>query len=127
MIDHEDKVFEIISDAIKLEFNDIEIKNEKILKTQDIFPALSIVQIDNSIAEEYSTFDNNENVVTEIYEFDAVSDLTEQRVNQTKKILAAVDSLMSLMGYTRISLGPVVDEEETFTRRTAKYKKYIIN
>lgn len=126
MINHENKVFEMVSNAIQLEFSDIKISDEKILKTQDTFPALSIVQIDNSIAEEYSTFDNMENVVSEIYEFDAVSNLPQQRSNQTKEILEAVDGMMTLLGYTRISFEPVVDEEEPFARRVAKYQKYSI-
>ena len=127
MIDHEDKVFEIISEALGLEFQGIEILNEKVLPTQTTFPALSIVQIDNSIAEEYSTFDKQENVVSEIYEFDAVSNLVDQRASQAKKILEAVDSLMTLLGYTRIFFGPEVDKEENFARRVARYKKLIIN
>lgn len=127
MINHENEVYDIVSKALQLEFKDIEIKDEKIPVTQQTFPALSIVQIDNSIVEQYSTFDTLENVVTEIYEFDAVSNLETNRAKQTRDMLSCVDNIMNLLGFTRIAYGPIVDEKENFVRRVVKYKKLYVN
>lgn len=127
MIDHENEVYGIVSKALQLEYPSITISDEKIPLTQQTFPALSIVQIDNSITEQYSTFDKMENVVTEIYEFDAVSKAEVNRSKQTKDILNSVDNMMNLLGFTRIAYGPIVDKEESFARRVVKYKKLYIN
>lgn len=127
MIDHESEVYELVSKALQLEFPGIYISDEKIPASQDTFPAVSIVQIDNAIAEEYSTFENQENAIISIFEFDAVSNAKENRTKQTRDILTSVDNMMNLLGFTRIAYGPVVDDKETFARRVVKYKKLYIH
>lgn len=124
MIDNEQLVYDRVSEALRNTF-DVFITGVEMTDTPPQFPAVSIVQMNSSVNERYSTFAKADNVAEEEYKFDICSNLADQREakTQTKEILAVIDGVMSDLFYIRSFSQPTPNADTKITRHVARYKK----
>lgn len=125
MIDKEDVVFDAVSAALREAFPGIFIIGTDLTDTPPQFPAVSIVQTDNTVNARYSTFEGVENVAVETYTFNAYSNLEVQRdaKRQAKRITEVIDSVMCDLFYPRVFCQFVLNADAKITRRVARYTK----
>lgn len=124
MIDNEQLIYDRVSKALRNTF-DVFITGVEMTDTPPQLPAVSIVQINSSVNERYSTFAKVDNVAEEEYRFDICSNLTDQREAkmQTKEMLAVIDGVMSDLFYIRSFSQPIPNADTKITRHVARYKK----
>ena len=103
MIDHENRIFDAVSEALRTAFDPIFITGVELVNTPPQFPAVSIVQKNTEVNTRYSTFDRVENVTSEEYEFGVFSNLERSRdaKEQTKAIVSVIDGVMANLYYPR--------------------------
>ena len=126
MIDNEDIVYDAVSTALRSAFNGIFITGVEITDTPPQFPAVSVVQKNSGANERYSTFENVENVASELYEFGIHSNLESQSEakKQTKDILAVINGVMcDSLFYIRSFCQPIPSADSKISRLIARYKK----
>lgn len=125
MIDNENLVYDKVSEALRKAFTGIFISGVELASTPPQFPAVSIVQTNSGINKKFSTFDKVDNVASEIYKFDVYSNLevSKDAKQQTKDIVAVIDSVMSSLHYPRTFCQPIPNADTKITRRVARYKK----
>ena len=123
MIDKEKEIFNAVATALRKKFKGIYVIGAELATTPPKFPAVSFVQTNNVIKENYSTFNNLENVVQEDYKAEVCSNLLEGKEAQTKEITAYLSDVMSGLGYERIFCEPVVNADTTVNHRISRYRK----
>ena len=123
MIDKENEIFNTVSSALRKKFKGIYVVGTELTATPPKFPAVSFVQTNNVIKENYSTFNNLENVAQEDYKAEVCSNLTEGKEAQTKEITTAISDIMSGFGYIRTFCEPVANIDPTVARRISRYRK----
>ena len=121
-------IFGLVSEALRSKFPNIFITGVELTSMPPRFPAVSIVLTDTTVNKRGSTFDKVDNVSTELYSFNAFSNLVEQREakNEVKAITDVIDDVMSGLFYVRSFCGPVANADPTITRRVARYSNDII-
>lgn len=124
MTDNEEMIYNQLSSKIKEAYPSAQISNQKLPTNQAVFPAISIILINNEVIEEYSTFDQIETVSKETFEFE-VANSHDIGINDVKAILYLIDEEMNELAYQRLYIGPVDDKEITDARRLARYEKLI--
>ena len=124
MIDQEDEIYDAVSSALRSAFDGIFITGVEITDTPPRFPAVSIIQLNSTVSERYSTFEKVDNVAAEEYKFDVYSNLESQKdaKQQTKDIVAVIDGVMSDRFYIRSFCQPIPGVDSKNTRRVARYK-----
>lgn len=125
MNDNEQQIYNLISNKIKEKYSGVIVNDQKLSNNLLKYPAVSIVQTNNAVLSQYSTFDQLENVCNEIFEFE-VADSFESGMIDIKAILSIIDSEMKRFGYLRTQLGLIENQETQDIRRLAKYEKQII-
>lgn len=123
MIDQEKEVFEAIASRLRRKFPSIYIIGTELASTPPKFPAVSLVQTNNAIKGEYSTFDSLENVVGEDYKAEVFSNLESGKEQQTKEITKEISDGMIFLGYERIFCEPIPNGDRTIHRRVSRYRK----
>lgn len=98
---------------------------EEITNAPPRFPAVTIVQNDNRINTQFSSFDNRENVVIEEYKIEVYSNLQNQydRVMQAKEIAETIADTMNEIGYVRTFNQPIANADKTVSRRVLRFRK----
>lgn len=122
MIDKEKEIFNTVSSALRKKFKGIYVVGTELTATPPKFPAVSFVQTNNVIKENYSTFNNLENVAQEDYKAEVCSNLTEGKEAQTKEITTVISDIMSGLGYIRVFCEPVANIDPTVARRISRYR-----
>lgn len=124
MTDYEDIIYDAVSTALRSVFDGIFITGVEITDTPPQFPAVSIIQLNSTVNDKYSTFEKVDNVAAEEYKFDIYSNLESQKdaKQQTKDIIAAIDGVMSDLFYIRTFCLPIPGVDSKNTRRVARYK-----
>ncbi len=124
MTDYEDIIYDAVSTALRSVFDGIFITGVEITDTPPQFPAVSIIQLNSTVNDKYSTFEKVDNVAAEEYKFDIYSNLESQKdaKQQTKDIIAAIDGVMSDLFYIRTFCQPIPGVDSKNTRRVARYK-----
>lgn len=125
MNDNEQQIYNLISNKIKEKYSGVIVNDQKLSNNLLKYPAVSIVQTNNAVLSQYSTFDQLENVCNEIFEFE-VADSFESGMIDIKAILSIINSEMKRFGYLRTQLGLIENQETQDIRRLAKYEKQII-
>lgn len=122
---NEEKIFELISEALRKRFDTIFITGVELTTTPPQFPAVSIVMMDSRVNKSGSTFEKVDNVSTEAYTFNVFSNLESQKEakDQTKAITEVIDEVMSGLFFIRSFCGPVSNIDPTITRRVSRYNK----
>jgi hypothetical protein len=122
MIDKESEVFKAVSQGLRKKYKSIYVVGTELTTTPPRFPAVSLIQTNNSVRSEYSTFDSLENVVSEDYKAEVFSNLEKGKEAQTKEITAVISDVMSSLGYERTFCEPVPNMDSTIHRRMSRYR-----
>jgi hypothetical protein len=122
MIDIESAVFNRVATKVREVFPDIFFAGEYV-KSPSSFPAVSLVEMDNSTRIDTIDSGSNENHVNVMYEVNVYSNKTAGKKSECREILALIDEEMLAMGFSRSTLTPVPNEyDSTIYRMVARYK-----
>lgn len=123
MIDKELEVFEYVASRLRKKYKTIYVVGTEITDTPPHFPAVSLIQTNNAIRTEHSTFDSLENVVREDYKAEAFSNLEVGKEAQTKEIISDISTFMNELDYERTFCEPIPNGDSSINRRVARYIK----
>ena len=122
MIDHESTIYADISNVLRKTFKGIRIIGTEFDDTPPSFPAVSIIQSDNTINDRYSTLASLENATREAYKFEIVSNLKQGKEQQCKTIAEEIDEIMvEKYAYLRTFNQPVPAADTSLARRVLRY------
>lgn len=123
MIDKENEIFKAVSSALRKKFKGIYVIGAEMSVAPPKFPAVSLVQTNNAIRNNFSTFDSLENVVSEDYKAEVFSNLEKGKETQTKEITSIISDVMCDFGYERTFCEVVPNTDATINRRMSRYRK----
>lgn len=122
MIDIENIVFDTVAEKIRDVFPDIFMTGEYVSSPPE-FPAVSLVEADNSTRIETSDSGSNENHANVMYEVNVYSNKTAGKKSECKSIMALIDKEMLALGFTRATMTPVPNmNDSTIYRMVARYR-----
>ena len=122
MIDIENPVFNRVVTRVREVFPDIFMTGEYV-KSPPSFPAGSLVEMDNSTRIETIDSGSNENHANVMYEVNVYSNKTAGKKSECKAIMALIDEEMLAMGFSRSTLTPVPNENDsTIYRMVGRYR-----
>ena len=122
MIDIENEVFNRVATRVREQFPDIFMTGEYV-SSPPSFPAVSLVEMDNSVRESTIDSGSNENHANVMYEVNVYSNKTTGKKSECKAIMALVDTEMTAMGFVRSTLTPVPNEyDSTIYRMVGRYR-----
>ena len=122
MINVENEVFDRVATRVREVFPDIFMAGEYV-KSPPSFPAVSLVEMDNSTRIETIDSGSNENHVNVMYEVNVYSNKTVGKKSECKAIVALIDEEMLAMGFSRSTLTPVPNEyDSTIYRMVGRYR-----
>lgn len=125
MIDVEIPVFNRVVTRIREVFPDIFMAGEYV-KSPPSFPAVSLVEMDNSTRVETIDSGSNENHANVMYEVNVYSNKTAGKKTECKAIMALIDEEMLAMGFSRSTLTPVPNENDsTIYRMVGRYRAVV--
>ena len=125
MIDIESQVFNRIATRISEQFPDIFMTGEYV-NSPSSFPAVSLVEMDNSILEYTMDSGSNENHANVMYEVNVYSNKATGKKTECKSIIALIDTEMTAMGFVRSTITPVPNEyDSTIYRMVARYRAVV--
>ena len=122
MIDIENEVFDRVAKRVREQFPNIFMVGEYV-KSPASFPAVSLIEMDNSVRESTADSGSNENHANVMYEVNICSNKTTGKKSECKKIAALIDTEMTAMGFSRATLIPVPNEyDSTIYRMVGRYR-----
>lgn len=122
MINIESTVFNRVAMRVREVFSDIYITGEYV-KSPPSFPAASLVEMDNSTRVETIDSGSNENHADVMYEVNVYSNKATGKKSECREILALIDEEMLAMGFSRSTLTPVPNENDsTIYRMVGRYR-----
>lgn len=125
MIDVESKVFQKCADAFRAAYPNGYIAGEYVPQPPK-FPAVSLVEMDNSVDNRAIDNGDIENAVNVMYHVDVYSNLNTGKKAQTKAIIALLDKVLSDYRFVRTFCNPVQNfNDATIYRMTARYTRRI--
>ena len=125
MINIENIVFDRAVTRVREIYPDIYFTGEYV-NSPPSFPAASLVEMDNSTRIETIDSGSNENHVNVMYEANVYSNKTYGKKSECREILALIDEEMLNMGFSRITLTPVPNENDsTIYRMVARYRAVV--
>lgn len=125
MIDIENAVFNTVADKVRDVFPDIFMAGEYV-NSPPSFPAVSLVEADNSTRIETIDSGANENHANVMYEVNVYSNKTTGKKSECKSIFALIDKEMLALGFSRVTLTPVPNmNDSTIYRMVARYRAIV--
>ena len=122
MIDIESAVFNRVATRVREVFPDIFMVGEYV-KSPSSFPAASLVEMENGTRIETIDSGSDENYVNVMYEVNVYSNKTVGKKSECKAIIALIDEEMLAMGFSRSTLTPVPNENDsTIYRMVGRYR-----
>ena len=122
MIDIENAVFNRVATKVQEVFPDIFMTGEYV-NSPASFPAVSLVEMDNATRVETMDSGSNENHTNVMYEVNVYSNKTVGKKSECKAIIALIDEEMLAMGFSRSTLTPVPNENDsTIYRMVGRYR-----
>jgi hypothetical protein len=122
MIDIENEVFDRVAKRVREQYPNIFMVGEYV-KSPSSFPAVSLMEMDNSIRESTADSGSSENHVNVMYELNVYSNKTTGKKSECKNIVALIDLEMAAMGFVRSTLTPVPNEyDSTIYRMVGRYR-----
>ena len=122
MIDIENAVFNQVATKVRDAFPDIFMVGEYV-HSPSSFPAVSIVEMENSTRIETIDSGSNENHANVMYEVNVYSNKTVGKKSECKAIISLIDEEMLAMGFSRSTLTPVPNEyDSTIYRMVGRYR-----
>lgn len=122
MIDKENEIFKAVATALRKKYKNIYVIGTEMSSAPPKFPAVSLVQTNNAVKSEHSTFDCLENVATEDYKAEVFSNLEKGKETQTKEITSIISDVMSEFNYIRTFCEVVPNADATINRRMSRYR-----
>ena len=123
MIDKESEIFNTVAKELRKQFNGIYVIGTELSSSPPRFPAVSLVQTNNSIRNTFATFNSLENVVREDYKAEVYSNLEKGKEAHTKEITGVISDVMRSLGYERTFCEPIANADATISRRVSRYTK----
>lgn len=121
IIDVETEIFNTIATSLRVRYPGIYIAGEYV-RSPSSFPAVLIMEMDNTMYQKTQTTDNAENHVSVMYEVNVYSNRTKGKKSECKEIAAFIDNEFQKLGFTRTMLNPIPNmEDATIYRITARY------
>lgn len=125
MINIESELFTLISTKVRTIYPDIFITGEYV-KSPPSFPAVSIIEQDNTSYTTTQTSAESENHASLMYEVDIYSNKTKGKKSECKAIATLIDEEMAFYGFTRTMLQPIPNmDNATIYRIKARYKAVV--
>jgi hypothetical protein len=122
MIDIENAVFNTVTAKVREKFPNIYMAGEYV-KSPPSFPAASLVEMDNAIRTDTIDSGSNENHANVMYEAEVYSNKTTGKKSECKEIIALIDEEMLALGFTRVTLTPVPNmNDSTIYRMVGRYR-----
>jgi hypothetical protein len=122
MIDIENVVFNTVARKIRDVYPDIFITGEYVSSPQD-FPAVYLVEADNSTRIDTIDSGSNERHANVMYEVEVYSNKTVGKKSECKAIIALIDKEMLALGFARVTLTPVPNmNDSTIYRMVGRYR-----
>ena len=122
MIDIENEVFDRVATRVREQFPNIFMVGEYV-KSPSSFPAVSLMEMDNSVRDDTADSGSDENHVNVMYEVNVYSNKTTGKKSECKAIMALIDEEMTAMGFVRSTLTPVPNEyDSTIYRMVGRYR-----
>ena len=121
MIDIENELFTKIATAIRAEFSGAYVVGEYV-NAPSKFPAVYIVEQDNTVNRETRDTSGIENFADVMYQVDIYSNKNKGKKSECKAIAALVDEQFAALGFTRSFLNPVPNiDDGTIYRMTGRW------
>ena len=121
MINVENEIFDIVAKAVRAVYPGIYINGEYV-KSPPKFPAVSIIEMDNSVYDKTQTT-NVENHVELMYEVNIYSNKKSGKKSECKSISTLIDNELAALGFSRIMLQPSPNmDDATIYRTTGRYR-----
>lgn len=125
MINIESELFNMVSTPVRAIYPNIYMAGEYV-KSPSSFPAVSLVEMDNTVYTSTQTSSENENHVTVMYEVNVYSNKTKGKKSECKDIISLIDKEMTSLGFSRTMLQPIPNmDDATIYRMTARYQAII--
>lgn len=122
MIEIENEVFDAVASTIKALFPKVYITGDYV-KTPPSFPCVSLMETDNQVRESTSDSGSLENHVNVLYEVNVYSNKVSGKKSECKAIMAAIDIVMCKLGFVRVLLNPIPNEQDaTVFRMVARFR-----
>lgn len=122
MIDIESAVFNRVVTKVREVYPDIFMTGEYV-NSPASFPAASLVEMDNATRIETIDSGFNENHANVMYEANVYSNKATGKKSECKAIIALIDEEMLAMGFSRSTLTPVPNENDsTIYRMVGRYR-----
>ena len=122
MIDVESQIYTPIAEALRAAFPGISVSGDYTLAPSS-FPHVSIVEQDNYLSMAHADSGDTEKVATLMYQVDVYSNKGSGRKTEARSIMKVIDDLMYRKNFSRLSLSPVPNmEDTTIYRLTARYR-----
>lgn len=114
MIDIENNVFNQIAKTLRSAFPDIFVSGETIAISKT-YPCVSIEEADNYCYTHTQDSSGNENHASVMYEVRVMSNKTNGKKTECKKIFTAIDNEFEQMGFARTTKQPIpMDDAKTY-------------
>lgn len=125
MIDIEKDIFNIVAKAVRNVYPNIYISGEYV-KSPSKFPAVSLVEMDNSVYTQTQTSDNVENHVALMYELNVYSNKKSGKKSECKAIASLIDNELAALGFSRSMLQPIPNmDDATIYRIIGRYRSVV--
>lgn len=122
MIDVESQIYTPIAEALRAAFPGISVSGDYTLAPSS-FPHVSVVEQDNYLSTAHADSGDTEKVATLMYQVDVYSNKGIGRKTEARSIMKVIDDLMYKKNFTRLSLSPVPNmEDTTIYRLTGRYR-----
>ena len=122
MINIEGAVFNQVATKVRAVVPDTFLVGEYV-RSPAFFPAVFVVEMDNSTRTDTIDSGSNENHANVMYEVNVYSNKTVGKKTECREILALIDEEMLAMGFSRSTLTPVPNEyDSTIYRMVARYR-----
>ena len=122
MIDIESSVFSTVITKVREQFPNIYMVGEYV-KSPSSFPAVSLVEMDNTTRTDTIDSSSNENHANVMYEVNVYSNKTTGKKSECKEIIALIDKEMLALGFVRVTLTPVPNmNDSTIYRMVGRYR-----
>lgn len=125
MIDIENAVFHTVATKVREQYPNIYMAGDYV-KSPPSFPAVSLIEMDNATRADTIDSGSNENHANVMYEVNVYSNKTTGKKSECKTIIALIDKEMLALGFTRSTLTPVPNmNDSTIYRMVGRYRATI--
>lgn len=125
MIDIETEVFNAVSTKVREKYPQIFMTGEYVKSPSD-FPCVSLIEADNQVYRKSQTTESMENHAVVLYELNVYSNKKKGKKSECKEIVSLIDKELVALGFTRIMLNPLPNEEDaTIYRMVGRYNAIV--